>query len=45
MLMPRVRNAGLRFTQVWNASALQVKDVPVAIEATLKKKKPVFAKL
>ncbi|CCX07040.1 enoyl-CoA hydratase/isomerase family protein [Pyronema domesticum] len=36
---------GLEFTKVWNAAAVQAPDPKIAIEATLMKKKAVFAKL
>jgi hypothetical protein len=36
---------GLKYTAVWNAGAVQTKDVPIALEAALSKKTPKFEKL
>ncbi|MCJ1282769.1 hypothetical protein MMC26_002095 [Xylographa opegraphella] len=36
---------GLRYTQIWNGAALQSRDVPVAMQAGVKKRKPTFEKL
>ncbi|KAI9758951.1 MAG: hypothetical protein M4579_002691 [Chaenotheca gracillima] len=36
---------GLRYTQVWNAAAIQTKDVQLAGRAVMTKKKPTFEKL
>ncbi|MCJ1471502.1 hypothetical protein MMC13_000141 [Lambiella insularis] len=36
---------GLRYTGVWNSAALMTRDVPTAIAASMKKKKPTFEKL
>ncbi|MCJ1415245.1 hypothetical protein MMC32_001577 [Xylographa parallela] len=36
---------GLRYTQIWNGAALQSHDIPLAMQAGMKKKKPTFEKL
>ncbi|MCJ1384584.1 hypothetical protein MMC17_007701 [Xylographa soralifera] len=36
---------GLRYTQIWNGAALQSRDVPLAMQAGMKKRKPTFEKL
>lgn len=37
--------ATLRYTSVWNSVALQTADVPAALQGTMAKKRPSFAKL
>jgi hypothetical protein len=37
--------AGLDYTAVWNAAAIQAPDPAIAIQASLQKKKATFAKL
>ncbi|MCJ1405554.1 hypothetical protein MMC11_008782 [Xylographa trunciseda] len=36
---------GLRYTGIWNGAALQTRDVPIAMQAGTKKRKPTFEKL
>ena len=36
---------GLRYIRTWNSAMLQTKDLAAAVQATMAKQKPVFAKL
>ena len=39
------KHSGLRYTAIWNSAMIQTKDVPEAMQAGFKKRKPTFEKL